>query len=549
MRELTTNHRQKDNVLLEICNSLRLGHLSNDQALALAERQIKKLKLSDSQLTDVDSLLHIYPLCKQVKAHNDKKIAQLRHSGIELICLHAKDTYVAKNIPITKDHRNKLKNYQISKTGGIPSNLTIGMHVRVMLVRNINILQGLVNGAMGTIVSIQYPIVMDQNEFPETIKIKFDDIEESVAIHPVDTDFELVRGVSVRRKMFPLIHCFAATTHKVQGMTLNSAVVDLGDSNRSGATLYVALSRIININGLFIEDFSLKKLLEYSPNQKVIVEMERLRGNSSLNPPIKINRKRKKVKKPERIENVVNGQSQIQSEPNSDAARLYNVGNALIGTFDIVNFRSNFNVDDIDYATLVASTFVCAPWLNDRIVDASIHGLILQIDRPETIRFITCHYFATILSGNDGSHFLSTLFDTNVHPDLLVLPICISNHWILVIFRKMAVNYQCFYYDPITQCGNFSNYIHNAHQILMQNIQWIQCDYRIIEGSTQKYTNDCGVYVICFVLTTLLSIPNAIHPSITPEIRCKIYNCLIANNFKELIIYIYNHVLHMTNTN
>jgi ATP-dependent exoDNAse (exonuclease V) alpha subunit len=57
--------------------------------------------------------------------------------------------------------------------------------------------------------------------------------------------------------MIPLIHCWAVTIHKVQGLTLERAVVEL---DCFGFHMeYVALSRIKTLNGLAISKLNLSR--------------------------------------------------------------------------------------------------------------------------------------------------------------------------------------------------------------------------------------------------------------------------------------------------
>ena len=52
-------------------------------------------------------------------------------------------------------------------------------------------------------------------------------------------------GSEITRLQFPLVLAWAITIHKVQGLTLNSGVVDMSDSSKFKAgQIYVAISRV-----------------------------------------------------------------------------------------------------------------------------------------------------------------------------------------------------------------------------------------------------------------------------------------------------------------
>ena len=79
-------------------------------------------------------------------------------------------------------------------------------------------------------------------------------------IKPSEVIFEGKNNHQVRREMIPFVLCFAVTVHKVQGVTLLMAVLNLGSDLFSYAQAYVALSRVKTLNGLAIEDLDVKKL-------------------------------------------------------------------------------------------------------------------------------------------------------------------------------------------------------------------------------------------------------------------------------------------------
>jgi ribA/ribD-fused uncharacterized protein len=57
------------------------------------------------------------------------------------------------------------------------------------------------------------------------------------------------------RRQIPIKPCWALTVHKAQGMTLHEAVVDVADAFATGQ-VYVALSRVRTLDGLYIKSFN-----------------------------------------------------------------------------------------------------------------------------------------------------------------------------------------------------------------------------------------------------------------------------------------------------
>ena len=70
-----------------------------------------------------------------------------------------------------------------------------------------------------------------------------------------------------------MILCWAATVHKVQGLSLDAAVMDLGKDVFEPGMAYVALSRVRTLNGVALLNFEPQKM---TANKRVHEEMVRL---------------------------------------------------------------------------------------------------------------------------------------------------------------------------------------------------------------------------------------------------------------------------------
>lgn len=129
-----------------------------------------------------------------------------------------------------------------------------------MLIRNIQTETGLVNGAIGTIVDIG-PISPELSN-PSFVFVKFDDPkvgkvlankqfeQSSVALNPVEHQL-FYHGRHIIRRQFPLVLAWASTIHKVQGISIDTAVMDIGSDIFDKGMVYVALSRVRSLKGLF----------------------------------------------------------------------------------------------------------------------------------------------------------------------------------------------------------------------------------------------------------------------------------------------------------
>ncbi|KAJ7781326.1 hypothetical protein B0H16DRAFT_1222549, partial [Mycena metata] len=65
-----------------------------------------------------------------------------------------------------------------------------------------------------------------------------------VPIVPVTSRWDDKTGKSLTRTQLPLTPAWAITIHKSQGLTLNRAVIDLGQRDFSSGLSFVAISRV-----------------------------------------------------------------------------------------------------------------------------------------------------------------------------------------------------------------------------------------------------------------------------------------------------------------
>jgi ATP-dependent DNA helicase PIF1 len=143
----------------------------------------------------------------------------------------------------------------------IPKFLHFKVGAQVMLTVNLDVENGLVNGSRGVIVDM---VGSDKN--CETIVVKFLDgriLPFSKHIFKYEEDEKLI----YEREQFPFILAYAMSIHKVQGCTLDYAVIDLGYSIFEDSMAYVALSRVKSLDGLFLKSYKPEKI---TVNKKVI---------------------------------------------------------------------------------------------------------------------------------------------------------------------------------------------------------------------------------------------------------------------------------------
>ena len=115
---------------------------------------------------------------------------------------------------------------------------------------------------------------------------KFEDLETKVIpVFPLERSIT-IKGYSVRRKQVPMCPAFSLTDYKIQGSTLTTAVLDLKDNpstkgqdhHKKYCSIYVQLSRLQSLNGLYLLQRIDMDDLRFCPDSRLLSEMERLRA-------------------------------------------------------------------------------------------------------------------------------------------------------------------------------------------------------------------------------------------------------------------------------
>ena len=286
LAELTQVMRQKDDTkFAELLNRVRTATCSEQDIATLKSREIQPASLNYPH-----NSLHVYSLNKLVDKHNQKMLKKV-----------TAEVYTIKAIDSKKDRNTGLDIEMPEKpsdTGGLESELRVGIGCRVMLVSNIDVSDGLSNGATGTVSHI---VVLADTVI--TILVEFDNPKVGVKAkrlshyrenHPNAVPVnrhEIAFGIGRRkcinatRRQFPLKLCWASTIHKVQGLTTDSIVVSFQGRFFAGQA-YVALSRVKSLKGLYILDFDGSKIFV---ERAVSEEMKRLQNDNVLSTEVSDN--------------------------------------------------------------------------------------------------------------------------------------------------------------------------------------------------------------------------------------------------------------------
>ena len=99
-------------------------------------------------------------------------------------------------------------------------------------------------------------------------------------IERYSAEYSPYRNCYVNRSQFPICVAWAITIHRSQGLSLEAAIVNIGQSCFEPGMAYVALSRIRNSSGLYLTEFDPSQL---RCNEKAVYEYNRLRKKFQKN--------------------------------------------------------------------------------------------------------------------------------------------------------------------------------------------------------------------------------------------------------------------------
>ena len=292
MYELVDIMRQKDDLAFaQLLNRLRLNEMTEE------DKQKLQTRVFDRDTGDYPKdALHLFAWNLYVKKHNDNILSQLPGEKFVIPC---HDNVVSANIPAKECQRliNSLPD-EYSKTGQLMKSLTVVVGMIVVHTANVDVEDGLTNGATGVVKQIDFR--MEGTNRPSIIWVLFDDPRvgrttrekyRKLYNSSINTDWTPVFDVqrtfivnykTFQRIQFPLTPASGKSVWKAEGATVDRVVVDLSQEKRLCKIPhihYVALSRVKRLKDLYILNLNEASM---ALDDDVNVEMHRLRTEAAL---------------------------------------------------------------------------------------------------------------------------------------------------------------------------------------------------------------------------------------------------------------------------
>ncbi|MAZ57369.1 MAG: AAA family ATPase [Gammaproteobacteria bacterium] len=236
--ELTKVYRQDDQKLIKLLDKVRNASLNEDDLSSFNKRIVDEDWIVPEEVLTLST--------------NNTKVNSINASNL-------------KNI----DSKEYVYHADIEgKYTGAPvdAELKIKVGAQVMLVKNG---ENWVNGTLAIIDSLSKDEIhiKIKDEVYKLEKEKWEKFEYKISNN------KIIPSVSATFIQYPLKLAWAATIHKCQGQTFEKVMIDMDFGAFAHGQTYVALSRVVSLNGLFlrkplkIEDFIfnpvIKEFLEY----------------------------------------------------------------------------------------------------------------------------------------------------------------------------------------------------------------------------------------------------------------------------------------------
>lgn len=244
---LTKVFRQNDNTYKKLLLNMRKGLISKKSIELLNSKMIDEN--FDKNTTNITRLVPTKSKAFEINSYfinniKDKKYIYKR--------TYKESSENLNNIEKIKlglmSETEKESEYNYIKESTLTEeNLVLKKGAYVMCIANLDLTIGIANGTTGIVVDFT----------PEKLPIvQFD--KHKIVIGKKEWKSENVPGISIFQ--IPLILAWGITIHKAQGLTLDKAIIDIGKDLFEAGQMYVALSRIKSLDGVYLKEFNINNL-------------------------------------------------------------------------------------------------------------------------------------------------------------------------------------------------------------------------------------------------------------------------------------------------
>ena len=242
---LTTIMRQADMQFQACLNRARFGEMTNEDFEYITQSVPTKEKITSMEIKPTRIL------CENVDVNN---INQTKLEQLPAEEIHKYKYKIEYNNYEPRVNQYMFKD--VTKLCNAQPKLNLSVGAQVMLLVNIDVKRGLVNGSRGVVTRfLEYKTLNSKGE--EKIQyrpiVRFGNAETEIVVHRHGYEIKDGKDLIATIYQIPLKLAYAVTVHKSQGMTLDSAIINLKGVFEYGQA-YVALSRVKDVNNLFLKN-------------------------------------------------------------------------------------------------------------------------------------------------------------------------------------------------------------------------------------------------------------------------------------------------------
>ena len=262
--------RQTDKEFVRVLNNLREGKTGPEDLRVIWHREVDVRDFIKSD--EAKSILKLFS--KNIDADNYNKQRLMEAEG-ESVSFIANDSIIWYNetddricLEKRNDESKEWKDFDNDCKAPLKLQLKCDLKLktgcRVMLLKNLDVANGLANGSCGTVVNIQndtiYVLFDTNNQITPVQRTEFEKLVDTKPtpkkIKNTNDEEEkvLMTKKKIVRNQYPLRLAYGITIHKSQGMTFDRLIVDCGSVFADGQA-YVALSRTRSLKGLYPINF------------------------------------------------------------------------------------------------------------------------------------------------------------------------------------------------------------------------------------------------------------------------------------------------------
>ena len=248
-QQMRTNPDEKS--LQDLIDNIRDGVATVADWNVCKSRMVGNLSQNDK--IRCEEAVYIMYKNDNVDDHNDLKLAKIEGQ---------------RTCRINAIHKGRRADEAKATDLGLQPYLRLCRGARIMITSNLWKSKGIVNGALGYVRHIIYLPNEAPPSLPHCIIVELDAPYNGPHLPGRDRHVPIcpmtVHGIGpiepIERTQFPIRLAWAITTTKVQGITLPSIHVNLGDSERQYGCTNVAVSRVRSLKNLFFDSFDLSRI-------------------------------------------------------------------------------------------------------------------------------------------------------------------------------------------------------------------------------------------------------------------------------------------------